>query len=93
MYFYSFTEVHGPSIECDELKGFRLPKPARYFFKILDPKSFEPVSEGEPGLVVMTHLNRRGTCLIRYVVGEISSLSYEVCPECGSWEPQFDMIP
>ena len=90
---YGFTEKHGPSMECAELKGFHLPKPARYFFEILDPTTLAPVAEHEKGLVVMTHLDRRGTCLLRYVVGDICRLSYEACPECGCWEPRFDMIP
>ena len=41
----------------------------------------------------MTQLDRRGTCLLRYVVGDICRLNYETCPECGEWEPRFDMIP
>ncbi len=90
---YGFTEKHGPSMECSELKGFHLPKPARYFFEFLDPASLEPVPDSEPGLVVMTHLDRRGTCLLRYVVGDICSMTYESCPECGSWEPRFLMVP
>ena len=90
---YGFTEKHGPSMECAELKGFHLPKPARYFFEILDPATLEPAAVHEKGLVVMTQLDRRGTCLLRYVVGDICRLSYEACPECGCWEPRFDMIP
>ena len=90
---YGFTEMHGPSMECNELKGFHLPKPARYFFEFLDPATLDPVPDGQPGLVVMTHLDRRGTCLLRYVVGDICSMSYETCSECGSWEPRFDMVP
>ena len=90
---YGFTEMHGPSIQCKGLNGFHLPKPARYFFEFLDPKTLQPVPEGEPGLVVMTHLDRRGTCLLRYIVGDICRLSYEACPDCGSWEPRFDTIP
>ena len=90
---YGFTEMHGPSMECRELKGFHLPKPARYFFEILDPGTLEPVAEGDPGLVVMTHLDRRGTCMLRYVVGDICSMSYAACPECGRWEPRFAMAP
>ena len=90
---YGFTEMHGPSMECQELKGFHLPKPARYFFEFLDPDSLEPLPGGESGLVVMTHLDRRGTCLLRYVVGDICRLSYAACPECGGWEPRFDLIP
>jgi len=90
---YGFTEKHGPSMECAELKGFHIPKPARYFFEILDRETLEPVREGEEGLVVMTHLDRRGTCLLRYVVGDVCSLSYESCPECGRWEPRFTTTP
>jgi len=36
---------------------------------------------------------RRGTCLLRYVVGDICSLTYQPCPECGNWEPRFSSIP
>ncbi len=90
---YGFTEKQGPSMECHELAGFHLPKPARYFFEILDPKTLELAPEGGEGLVVMTHLDRRGTCLLRYVVGDICSLSYEPCPACGRWEPRFASIP
>ena len=41
----------------------------------------------------MTHLDRRGTCLLRYVVGDICGLNMEPCPVCGAWEPRFDTIP
>ncbi len=90
---YGFTEKHGPSPECRELGGFHIPKPGRYFFEFLDPDTHEPVPEGEPGLVVLTHLDRRGTCLLRYIVGDMCSMTYEVCPHCGAWEPRFDRIP
>jgi phenylacetate-coenzyme A ligase PaaK-like adenylate-forming protein len=90
---YGFTEMQGPSMECSELGGFHLPKPARYFFEILDPNTLERLPEGKPGLVVMTHLDRRGTCLLRYLVGDICTLSSETCPACGSWEPRFSSIP
>jgi len=90
---YGFTEMHGPSMECKEMKGFHLPKPARYFFEILDPATLEPVPDGEQGLVVMTHLDRRGTCLLRYVVGDICSISHKTCPLCGRWEPRFTSTP
>lgn len=90
---YGFTEMHGPSMECTEMGGFHLPKPARFFFEILDPETLEPLPENQPGLVVMTHLDRRGTCLLRYVVGDICTLSSEPCPACGAWEPRFSSIP
>ncbi|MEW6665302.1 MAG: AMP-binding protein [Thermodesulfobacteriota bacterium] len=90
---YGFTEMQGPSMECSELGGFHLPKPSRYFFEILDPNTLERLPEGRPGLVVMTHLDRRGTCLLRYLVGDICTLTSEACPACGGWEPRFSSIP
>jgi len=90
---YGFTEKHGPSPECTELGGFHVPKPARFFFEFLEPNTLEPLPLGQKGLVVMTHLDRRGTCLLRYIVGDISSMNQEICPHCGSWEPRFDTIP
>jgi len=90
---YGFTEMHGPSMECSEMGGFHLPKPARYFFEILDPKTLDPLPEGQAGLVVMTHLDRRGTCLLRYLVGDICTLSSQPCPACAGWEPRFSSIP
>lgn len=90
---YGFTEMQGPSMECSELGGFHLPKPARTFFEILDPNTLERLPEGRPGLVVMTHLDRRGTCLLRYLVGDICTLTSEPCPSCGGWEPRFSSIP
>ncbi len=90
---YGFTEKHGPSPECTELGGFHVPKPGRYYFEFLDPKTLEPLPLGREGLVVMTHLDRRGTCLLRYVVGDICSMTEEPCPHCGGWEPRFNSIP
>ena len=90
---YGFTEMQGPSMECSELGGFHLPKPARYFFEILDPNTLERLPEGKSGLVVMTHLDRRGTCLFRYLVGDVCTLTAERCPACGGWEPRFSSIP
>ena len=90
---YGFTEKHGPSPECAEMGGFHLPKPGRFFFEFLDPDTLEPRPLGEQGLVVMTHLDRRGTCFLRYLVGDVSSMTHEPCPHCGAWEPRFDTIP
>jgi phenylacetate-coenzyme A ligase PaaK-like adenylate-forming protein len=90
---YGFTEMQGPALECDELSGFHLPTPTQYLFEILDPETYEPVGDGEDGLVVITHLNRRGTVLLRYVVGDVCALSHETCPHCGRDEPRFTRSP
>jgi phenylacetate-CoA ligase len=90
---YGFTEMQGPAVECSEGGGYHLPTPAHYFFEIVDPRSHEVLDDGEAGLVVVTHLNRRGTVLVRYVVGDICALTHETCPHCGRTEPRFDTAP
>ena len=39
--------------------------------------------------MLLTHLNRRGTVLLRYVAGDVVALTHEQCPHCGRWEPRF----
>ncbi|MBS7281280.1 MAG: hypothetical protein KIH09_15800, partial [Candidatus Freyarchaeota archaeon] len=49
----------------------------------VDPETGERVAEGEEGHVAVTHLNRRGTVLLRYLLGDIGKVTYEPCPHCG----------
>ncbi len=79
---YGFTEIQGSLVECGEGVGCHNPAPDLYFFEIVDEKTGERLSEGERGLLVLTHLNRKGTVLLRFVVGDITSLNYETCPNC-----------
>jgi phenylacetate-CoA ligase len=90
---YGFTEMQGPAPECREGSGFHLPTPTEYAIEILDPETLRPRADGEPGLVVLTHLNRRGTVLVRYLVGDCSALSWAPCPHCGFTGPRFTLPP
>ncbi len=80
---YGFTELQGSCVECTEFSGNHIPAPDQFYFEIVDEETGEPMPEGEEGLVVVTHLDRRGTVLLRYVVGDIASFSEEPCPHCG----------
>jgi len=82
-----------PTIECAEGSVFHIPTPADYLFEILDPATGRPVPEGSPGLVTISHLNRRGTVLLRYSTGDMSALTSERCSLCGRAEPRFTMTP
>ena len=86
---YGMTELMGPSTECRENGGAHLPAPEQFYFEVVDPESFEAVPDGKRGLLVLTHLNRRGTVLLRYAAGDVVALSHEQCPHCGRWEPRF----
>jgi phenylacetate-coenzyme A ligase PaaK-like adenylate-forming protein len=90
---YGFTEMQGPAPECREGSGYHLPTPTEYAIEILDPDTLRPRPEGEPGLVVLTHLNRRGTVLFRYLVGDCSALTWAPCPHCGFAGPRFTLPP
>jgi phenylacetate-coenzyme A ligase PaaK-like adenylate-forming protein len=90
---YGFTEMQGPAPECREGSGYHLPTPTEYAIEILDPDTLRPRPDGEPGLVVLTHLTRRGTVLFRYLVGDRSALTWAPCPHCGFAGPRFTLPP
>ena len=86
---YGMTELMGPSTECRENGGAHLPAPEQFYFEVVDPETYAPVPDGARGLLLFTHLNRRGTVLLRYVAGDVVALTHEQCPHCGRWEPRF----
>ena len=90
---YGFTEMQGATYECREGAGFHVPLPDLFHFEILHSETLAPVPEGEPGLVVISHMNRRGTVLLRYQVGDVSALQTDPCPHCGRAGPRFVRPP
>ena len=71
---YGFTEMQGPAMECVELGPRHIAAPEQFHFEVVDVETGEPVAEGTPGLLLMSHLNRRGTVLLRYRVGDIVAI-------------------
>ncbi|MYB76907.1 MAG: phenylacetate--CoA ligase family protein [Chloroflexi bacterium] len=86
---YGMTELMGPSTECRENGGAHLPAPEQFYIEVVDPETYIPVPDGARGLLVLTHLNRRGTVLLRYVAGDVVALTRDQCPHCGRFEPRF----
>jgi phenylacetate-coenzyme A ligase PaaK-like adenylate-forming protein len=80
---YGFTECQGTFVECCEFGGNHNPAPNLYHMEVLDPDSLRPLPDGELGLLAITHLDRRGTVLLRYVVGDLAAKEEGVCPHCG----------
>lgn len=70
--------------ECNERSGIHL-NPRYYYWELLDPRTREPVREGEPGVLVFSHIGWRGTVLIRYWTGDLvkGGLRWQRCPMCG----------
>ena len=90
---YGCTEMQGPTIECGEEGPWHVPAPEQYWFEVVDAVTHQPLPEGESGLVLLTHLNRRGTVLLRYAIGDISAMASGRCPSCGREGPRFVQSP
>ena len=90
---YAATEMQVGSVECCPDSGYHNPAPDHFYFEIVDPDTHKPLPEGERGLSVLTHLDRRGTVLLRYALGDFAALSAEQCPHCGSWTDRFIGMP
>ncbi|MBQ0105027.1 MAG: phenylacetate--CoA ligase [Armatimonadetes bacterium] len=80
---FGLTEVLGPGVayECFCQNGMHVNEDF-FIAEIVDPKTFEPLPEGEPGELVFTTLTKQGVPVLRYRTKDITSISYEKCP-CG----------
>lgn len=78
------TETSGAlGTECKEFGGMHCSSPDFYYVEILDNVTYERLPPGEVGLLCFTHLNRRGTALLRFMLGDMVSFTDEPCPHCG----------
>src|SRR5687768_2396631 len=90
---YGATEMQGGMVECAPGSGFHNPAPDQLYFEIVDPQTHAPLPDGAAGLVLLTHLQRRGTVLLRYALGDTAALSRERCPHCGAWSERLVSTP
>lgn len=90
---YGFTEARMAFIECPggECKGYHL-YPDLGIFEIVNPDTGEPVKEGEPGEIIFTSLDSRGSVVVRFRTGDYAAggVHYEPCPSCGRTAPRID---
>lgn len=90
---YGATEMQGGMVECAPGAGFHNPAPDQFLIEIVDPDTHQRVPAGEPGLVLLSHMDRRGTVLLRYALGDISALATAPCPHCGSEADRLVVTP
>jgi phenylacetate-CoA ligase len=90
---YGATELQGGLVECAPGSGYHNPAPDQFHFHTVDSTTYLPVPDGEPGLVVLTHLRRRGTVLLRYSLGDVSVLTRAPCPHCGAGTDRLTAMP
>ena len=79
---YGSTEL-GAFAQCREEGDWHNPTPEIQYHEVVDPATGRRFPDGERGQLAATHLDRRGTVLIRFLVGDTVSLSREPCPHCG----------
>lgn len=79
---YGSTESGGLA-QCQEEGEWHNPAPELLFHEVVDPETGRPVPDGERGQLAITHLDRRGTVVLRYLVGDIISIKRDACPHCG----------
>ena len=77
------TEMRGTLVECCELGGCHNPSPDLFLWEVIDPDTHEPKADGEQGHLALTHLDRRGTALVRYMTGDLATMTRQPCPHCG----------
>ena len=80
---YGATEMQGGMVECRPGAGLHNPLPAQLLVDVVDPQTGLNLPDGQEGAVALTHLNRRGTVLLRYLLGDVSVRSMAPCPACG----------
>lgn len=80
---YGLSEIMGPGVatDCHYHRGLHIFED-HFFPEIVDPKTLEPVPDGETGELVITTLTKEGIPLIRYRTKDLTSITHEKC-ECG----------
>jgi len=88
---YGTSEISGPLFtECHVKKGIHV-WADMFLIEVLDPKTNEPVAEGETGELVFTTLHKFALPLIRYRIGDLTIMNSEPC-ECGRTHPRIMRI-
>ena len=78
---YGSLEFQPIAWECTAHDGMHLAEHSA-IVEILDPTNDEPVRDGDPGVVVLTHLNREASPLVRWWTGDIAVRDSAPCA-CG----------
>ncbi|MEO3997900.1 AMP-binding protein [Mesorhizobium sp. CAU 1732] len=90
---YGATEMQGGMVECVPGAGYHNPAPLQFCFEAVDPETHALVADGEEGLILLTHLDRRGTTMLRYALGDTARLTRAKCPHCGALTERLVSVP
>lgn len=89
---YGLSEMCGPGVafECRGKAGMHLWED-KYIMEIIDPKTLEPMPDGEEGELVLTSLNREAMPLIRYRTHDLTRIVKGDCV-CGRKHRRIERI-
>jgi len=89
---FGMSEMCGPGVafECKEQNGLHIWEDY-YIVEIVDPKTLEPVADGELGELVLTTINREGMPLLRYRTRDLTRVLPGECP-CGRHHKRLDRM-
>src|SRR5512136_586498 len=88
---FGTSELSGPMFtECAEQKGIHLWSDIA-LTEIIDPRTEEPVAPGEKGELTVTILKKEALPMIRYRIGDITSMDDSPCA-CGRTSPRIQRI-
>ena len=89
---YGLSEVIGPGVsgECEEKHGLHVNED-HFLVEVVDPRTLEPVPEGEMGELVFTSLTKEALPVIRYRTRDLSRLTREPC-RCGRTNVRMDRV-
>ena len=89
---YGLSEMNGPGVafECQNQNGLHVWEDA-YLPEIVDPRTGEPVPDGEIGELVMTCLCRQGMPILRYRTRDLTRFLPGEC-SCGRHHRRIDRI-
>jgi len=87
VYFLSMAKAG--FAECSPGFGYHL-NPDHVLVEVINPQTGESLGEGEKGEIVITNLDSRGTLVLRFRTGDLTTggLSSEPCPNCGRTVPR-----
>jgi len=89
---YGLSEMNGPGVafECSGQDGMHIWEDS-FLVEIIDPKTLQPVADGEEGELVMTTLQREGMPLLRYRTKDLTRIIPLPCA-CGRTHRRIERI-
>lgn len=89
---FGMSEMCGPGVafECKDQNGMHIWEDY-YLVEIINPKTLEPVPDGELGEMVLTTLNREAMPLLRYRTRDLTRFLPGECP-CGRHHRRIDRM-